>query len=294
MDRSDARVRFQDADRLFQSKQYAAAIEILQDLNHSFPDERHILYPIARCLTGMKRYADARDIAERLVREFGYLPAQDLIDRIDRLESLNDAPIQTPVLPSGFDDIVVSPVSFGTRRSEGPAAAQPSRARWQSYAVWVSLLLGMFVVMLAVGLTVGREFFAWTESLESMSAEQSTDLSEIPPVPWSALLAVAAVNVVFGYLLACFAAYWALKVVDGLRFGDFGENMKHVAVTTLIGHLLTFVIVIGWIIFLVILKKRHELSLGRLFGAVLLYFIFGFLFSIPFAIVYNLAIAFAG
>lgn len=289
MDRSDARVKFQDADRLFQSRQYAAALDILNDLDRQFPGERHILYPIARCLSRMKRYSQAREIAIRLVEEFDYLPAQELVDRIDRHQSTNDDVVETPVLPSGLDNIVVSAATFGAKRRPGDAKSATSDT-WQSYAMWIGIAIGAFGLSTATGATVGQPFLAWLEQLQVLAAEGNHEISDIPPVPWSAFASVAASNILCAYVLACFTGYWSLKVVEGLRFHSFGENMKDVAVTALIGQLLSVIILIGWIIFLVILKKRHELTIGRLFGAVLLYGIFNVMLSVPVSIAYNILV----
>jgi hypothetical protein len=113
MDREQAREKFKLADRLFNEQQYGPALKVLTDLNAAFPNERHVLYPMARCLTGLGRNSEALDLADRVVRQFDYAPAMDLYkklramktgDGLAALESSSD-----PVLPMSVPSLDSDP-----------------------------------------------------------------------------------------------------------------------------------------------------------------------------------------
>ncbi len=275
MDRSDAKVKFQDADRLFQSQQFTAALAILEELNRAFPDERHILYPMARALTGLKRYGEARELARRLATEFNYLPAQDLIDRIDRLQAANEPDIETPVLPSGMDDIVLSPASFGAKKSPPPLETQQQGVdTWQPYVLWIALVLVGFVGLVAVTLTLGRPMIDWFVDYFRNVEQYSENPDLAPALPVVAYAYIWVANFLYGLIIGSLCGYFSLRVIGALRFGDFGPDMKDVALYAVICNLLAIIPVLGWIAALVILKRHYELTFGKLVGVVLLYWVF--------------------
>ncbi len=86
MDKEQAREKFRLADKLFNDQQYGPALKVLTELNSAFPNERHVLYPMARCLTALGRNGEALDLADRIVRQFDYAPATDLYKRLSSLK----------------------------------------------------------------------------------------------------------------------------------------------------------------------------------------------------------------
>jgi len=80
----DATKRFQQADRLFREGRYKEALYILNLLDESFPNDRHILWPKAMCLTKLGRRDDAIALLQRIVDEFDYPKAKDLLLQLAR------------------------------------------------------------------------------------------------------------------------------------------------------------------------------------------------------------------
>ena len=316
MDREEAKVRFQDADRLFQTKQFDAALRILSELNRDFPNERHVLYPLARCLTGLKRYPEARDIAQRLVTEFRYLPAQDLVDRIDRLQALHDPDIETPTLPSGLEDIMLTPAGFGGHPPASPAGAS-SGGGWQPYVLWVSLVFVGFIALVVVTLTIGRPMIDYYIDYFKNLDQYATDPGSVPPMPMGPYFIVSIASYAYSWVISSLCGYAAIRVMGALRFDDFGEDMKDVGLYTFfiflinllpgilmvvagevmdpeqnpaaflgvigLGLMLMFA---GWVVTLVLLKRHWELTFGKLIGVVLLFFVFATMASLVYAVAY--------
>lgn len=230
VDREEAKVKFQDADRLFQSKHFDEALRVLTDLNRAFPNERHVLYPLARCLTGLKRYPEAREVSERLVKEFRYMPAQELVDRIDRLQAFDDPDVQTPVLPSGLDDIMRTPSSFGGSQPQKPATSAGSG--WQPYVLWISLVFLGFIALVGVTLTLGRPvidyYIDYVENLD----KYASDPDSVPSVPFGPYLIVTFASYAYSWVVSSLCGYVAIRIVGALRYDDFGEDMKDVGLYT--------------------------------------------------------------
>ncbi len=291
MTKEEAKEKFRLADRLFNESQFGPALKVLTELNAAFPNERNVLYPMARCLTGLGRNAEALDLADRIVRQFDYGPAVDLYKRlkamktgdgIGMLDSSSDpvelppgvlkfdsGPIELPGgiqkfdsdpprLPSNLDSLLDG--SIGSRSAPPPPLPASSGASWQPVALWVGLLVFTFGAWIAIGTTSGRSAVEWQIAYSEAQAN-GEPLEEFEEnIPWGALATFGCAGILFSYVLSVFVAYFALKAVEALPFNDFGEDMKDIALYTLYFFLLSILFFIGWLIFLVILRKHYELS----------------------------------
>jgi len=328
MDRDQARERFKLADRLFNEQQFGPALKVLTELNSAFPNERHILYPMARCLAGLGRNGEAVDLADRIVRQFDYAPAMDLYKRLKSMKSgdglamlesssdptlslavpsldsdpvvdlppgiptLDSDPVMPPPgmpkfdsdpppLPKDLDALVSGP--FGSRTAVPPPAPAKGDSR-RAVTLWVGLLvvscLGYFALMATAGRPV-LEFQAMAEENPNWASETENALEQ---VPWGSMGVMAVAGIISGFILTCFPGYFALRVMDALPVNDFGEDMKDIALYTLFGMLLFPILFIGWIIYLIILKRHYDLSFGKLMAVVALWIVFNILVSIPYYI----------
>jgi hypothetical protein len=321
VDRQEAKVRFQDADRLFRAKQYEQAVRILNELNAEFPDERHVLYPLARGLTGLKRFPEAREIAERLVNEFHYGPAQELIDRIDRRQTFENPDVETPTLPSGLDDIMLTPASFGAGPPPLPGAVA-SESTWQPYALWIGLVSIGFIALVGITLTLGRPVVDYYVDYFQNFEEYASNPGSEPPLPLASYLIVSLASSAYSWVICSLCGYVAIRIVGSLRFDDFGEDMKDVGLYTLYiflmlmvpgltmtvaGEMLdpeespaAFLSVIGFALLLmlaacigalVLLKMHWELTFGKLVGVVVLFIVFSSMASSVYVFAYFTVIA---
>ncbi len=305
MTKEEAKDKFRLADRLFNEQRFGPALKVLTELNAAFPGERHVLYPMARCLTGLGRNAEALDLADRVIREFDYGPAVDLYKRlksmktgggIGMLDSGSDL-----VLPPGGLTMDSDPVTLGSefdslidrpaaRAGAPPPLPAPAGAAWKPVALWIGLALGSFVLFLVAAGTAGRPALEWLAAMQERTAagKRMDDLFE--EIPFGPLAVIVVFGLISHYFLACFPGYWALRIMEALPFNDFGEDMKDVALYTLWGLLLTPLIGIGWLIFLIILRRHYELSAGKQFIVVVLWIAFDIGLSIVYQLVYTLTV----
>lgn len=311
MEKDQAREKFRLADRLFNEQQFGPALKVLTELNAAFPNERHILYPMARCLAGLGRNGEAIDLADRIVREFDYAPAMDLYrklktlktgDGLAALESSSDPVINLPPgiptldsdpvmpppgvakfdsdpppLPRDLDALVSRP--FGAQSGGPPvrAGSDPRRA----VMLWVGMAIVSALVYLGVAATAGRPVLEFQQAINENPAFLDESEDPMAEVPWGPMGMMFVIGCVTSLVISCFPGYWSLRIVDALPANDFGEDMKDIALYTLFGFLLAPILLIGWIIYLVILAKHYELSFGKLLGVVVLWIVFDILVWIP-------------
>lgn len=140
MDKDQAREKFKLADRLFNEQQFGPALKVLTELNSAFPNERHILYPMARCLAGLGRNGEAIDLADRIVRQFDYSPAMELYKKLKSmkaggglaaLESGSDPDLMMAVPSLDSDPVVDLPPGVPTLDSD-PVMPLPGMPKFDS------------------------------------------------------------------------------------------------------------------------------------------------------------------
>lgn len=140
MDKEQAREKFRLADKLFNEHQFGPALKVLTELNSAFPNERHILYPMARCLAGLGRNGEAVDLADRIVRQFDYPPATELYKRLKSmktgdglaaLESGSDPGLMLRVPSLDSDPVVDLPPGVPTLDSD-PVLPPPGMPKFDS------------------------------------------------------------------------------------------------------------------------------------------------------------------
>jgi hypothetical protein len=188
-----------------------------------------------------------------------------------------------PVLSGAFSSIMNQPA-----RAAGapPPLAASSGDTGKAVLLWIALAVVSFVVLIAISVSVGREAIEWSSAIQE-NPDVALQSETFPTGPY---MAVAAANLAFYFILSCFPAYWGLRIVEALPFNDFGQDMKDIALYTLYCFLLFPIILVGWIIALVILKRHYDLSFGKLMGVAVLWCVFNALLSIPFSIAYQVIV----
>ncbi len=268
MNRDDAKEKFREADRLFNAREYAKALEILADLDRTYPNQRAVLFPMARCLGGLRRLSEAIDLADRIYRDFEYQPAKDLRERLQdkhaRISSLPpqsissfDPPAETPkpgknVVVPRDEDIEAFPQNIEPVAEEEGGEISPTSSR-------VAVLMCVGLVLLSYGVYAGVGATAGKPALEyAMAVDASSE-----PTPWQEIMFLWVGFVVHLYALACLPMYAALRFAGALRFDSFGPDFKDAATYTLYGFLLAPLILIGWIVFFFVLRRGFEITTGQ-------------------------------
>lgn len=81
--RERARMKFQEASDLYQKGQYDKSLDLLKELDKSFPDNNRILYAMAETYLNLGNIAMAQRLAVPLKEKFGDERATSLLSRID-------------------------------------------------------------------------------------------------------------------------------------------------------------------------------------------------------------------
>lgn len=273
MNREDAKEKFKEADLLFHDRQYARALEILAELDRQYPNQRAILFPMARCLAGLRRLSEAMDLADRIARDFDYAPAKELRARLEdkhaRISSLpphstssfdppadgEEAPVETPK-PAKAAKPPREPKSPPEKQKaeKDPVVTTESKPpKRVAIIVCIGLVLLSYGVYAGVGATIAKPAVQFALQADAQPAD----------TPWQEFMFLLVGFVIHLYALACLPMYAALRFAGALRFNQFGEDLKDAATFTLYGFLLAPLIGIGWFVFFVMLRRHFEMSTGQ-------------------------------
>ena len=146
MDRSEAELRFSEANSLYLQGEYARALDILLELERVFPGNHRIIKAKAQTLFKIGRHQEALHLCDRLIIDFGYEKARVYRDKIasemghEEPASL-PIPAEPPALPADID----SPADMEREQEELPL---PKKTRFRikpvRLAILVALIAGMY------------------------------------------------------------------------------------------------------------------------------------------------------
>jgi hypothetical protein len=269
MNRDEAKEKFHEAERLFAERQFARALDVLTELDRTYPNQRHILYPMARCLAGLKRRSEAMDLADRIARDFDYGPAKELKDRLKdkhaRISSLPpvssissfDPPADTPKpkhakTPPPADDPPPAPkLADATAKADANEVAHTPAP--VAFGACLALIALSFAVYAGVGATVAQPAIAFAMDADGAPAQ----------TPWQELMFLWAGLAVHLCMLACLPLYAALRLTGALRGARFRDDLIDAATFVLYGFLLTPIVVVGWFIYFVLLRREFGMTTGQ-------------------------------
>lgn len=161
MDNREATEKFKLSKKLFAEGRYQDALVVVNQLDAAFPGQKNILYPKALSLAKLKRYDDAKAIAEELVKRFGDHRAGKLLQRLAaKLEGAPDLD-PTMLLDRGLDDFeapegqVGDPLGldhlFDPKPPSVPQGPPPKDKSGSSKTIWYVALGAVFVLLITVG-----------------------------------------------------------------------------------------------------------------------------------------------
>ncbi len=258
MDKSKSEYEFREADRFYRLRRYPEALAILEELNREHPGTRRVLYPMARCLARLERYADALELTGRLIEEFEYEPARLLHAKLEkRTESAK-------LLNLDEIDVELSG-ALGFKSTAAPPAL-PVESSSSAKVNWIlgAALIAVLGVLVFFQNRVGFEFAEWLTAVNEQP-------EVIPPVPVGSAIYFGILVFTLSYIGGCLGGYCGLAVVQALPFSTFEDNLKDVALYVLYGTLLSLIVILGWIAILVILYRHYELRFGNLIVVVFVY-----------------------
>ena len=148
MNKNSAEMRFNEADRLYREGRFAAALDLLKDLDARFPNRRDIMFPMARCLSKLGRSEEALHMCNDIVDRFDYDRATELRNRI--LHDTADSPATPGVEEEHFSfeslDLAIDETSATVKRQR-PAEVHPLITVAAVTALVIAAFVAWFVVL---------------------------------------------------------------------------------------------------------------------------------------------------
>ncbi len=183
MDSREATEKFRWADDLFRAHEWARALGVLEELDAVYPNERKVLFPMARCLAELRRFDDAILICDRLIAEHNHDRAARLRARL--LEHLG----RPAACPMDVAEAPTKPKRFRIKPVRVFLLLSIAAAMWQEWMpIWLGggLIAAYFLFGFALGFVVRRlfeiPFKMKAAALRGASAEvHSVQATEAPP-----------------------------------------------------------------------------------------------------------------
>ncbi len=119
MQSKEARKKFKLADGLFREKKYSAALDLLDELDATFPNAKNVMYPKAMCLAKLGRPHEAHELCQKLKAIYNDPRADKLMEKLA-------AGAQPPPLPTAPGaDMAFEPVDLNLDDISAPGGADP-------------------------------------------------------------------------------------------------------------------------------------------------------------------------
>lgn len=269
MPKAEAKAKFKRADDLFRAGWFDDALLVLNELNAAFPANRQILYPQARCLAELGRYADAFDLCDEMIAAWDYQRARNLKERMIRKgitpESVRESgpPESAPAMPSFNDADDMPPALSGfheghhismpddeptpdERMLAGVFGVEENSQRSNAAAIAVGAILALVVLGTVVLVLM----------LDSPAATANTaqrGLGAIGMVGWIGAAAVAWLS---HALILSLLLRWAAQ----LPYDQHVDNALDVLIVSFVATMMMAVPVLGFILAVVVVKQRYQLS----------------------------------
>lgn len=232
-----------EAGRLFQSGDAARALVLLRLVQKAHPQDARVAYSIALCLEQLGQTDEAAALCDALL-------ASGPNPRVAQLRARLDSAVPVNL----FGDLV-----------SGPPRADASPPRKTGLGTYLpegrQLVLALAIVfVLLCGFAINQN-----ASLEFQQTEAiRTGATELPPPPAGALAIMVAQWISLSYLAVALGVFAALYLLEDLPGSDFVSVIPGVVTAT--AYLLPFLIVplLGWVVVLVLIKRKYEVGIGSL------------------------------
>lgn len=243
MDKTEARVLFDEADRLYKSGSYIEALQHLSELRQEFPNHFNVLYPLLLCREKLGRIDEACGLCNEMMAQFTTTKHRDKLGKVyARLMTQKTAPpADTETLP-GNEYIKDEPYRV---EIDGDGLIE-FRGRWLP---WKNILFGAAVVL---GL------FVFIAVLPFMLPKDEEGVVQ------GASIIILVGGLLFQYVLNCVVFYVALWATNKLLHEDLVLDIIDVCIFAPIFGILAGIPIIGWGIGYFILADRYDMGLWDL------------------------------
>ena len=199
MDKKEARVVFEEADRLYKSECYIEALQHLAELKHEFPDDFNVLYPMLLCREKLGRINEARDMCNDMMERYGSAKQRIKLCKVyARLMKEKVAPLANTGAALGNEYIKDAPYVIEV----DPSGLIEFRGRWLP---WKNILFGVAAVL---------ALFAFIVVLPFMLPKDEEGVVE------GANIILLVMGLLLQYVLNCVVFYIALWATNKLLHED--------------------------------------------------------------------------
>lgn len=256
MRNKDATARFKQATDHYKRGQVAKALEILNDLDAAFPEQKNLMYPRALCLRDLGREAESRAICEALAQKFDDPRAKKLLAQFSVIQDPMAHILDIPILED-------APHFRSSSSTGAPRRAVSAAPDWAVWTITAAILLALFVG----GALLQRHFRGLNmETLGIINAEsaQESPREEVLANAFTAMgrsLPILLLSTLFFALVKEFISlYLTLHIVDKLPETDTVDNIKTVALMAGVFGLLCVLFCVGTIVKIVLMRKKYEMA----------------------------------
>jgi hypothetical protein len=240
MDKQEARVLFDAADRLYKSGRYEEALQQLLDLRHEFSDDFNVLYPILLCYEKLGRMKEARFMCNDMIEHFGGAKHRIKLCKVyERL--LKQAPDPKPDR---------DPLSGRAIIKDKPQVIEVDGSGlielWGRWIPWKSILIGVGVL---------GAMFAFIVLLPLVLPKDEEG------VVVGAKGIIVVTSLLVQYVLNCVVFYIALWTTNKLLHEDVMLDVIDVCIFAPIFGFLVSIPILGWAIAWYVVAERYEMGL---------------------------------
>lgn len=240
MDKQEARVLFQEADRLYRSENYIEALQHLSELENEFSDDFNVLYPMLLCREKLGRLKEAREQCNRMMDRYNNAKHRTKLCQVyARLLDQETSPQTNKKQMPGNEFIKDEPYIVEIDGS-GMIEFHGRWIPWKSYLLSFLGGLGIFTFILVLPFLLPKD-------------EEG--------VAVGANIIVMIIGLFLQYSLNCIGLYIALWTTNKLLHDDILLDVIDVCLFTPIFALLSFIPLFGWIIAYYTLANRYDMGI---------------------------------
>lgn len=240
MDKQEARVLFEEADRLYKSGNYIEALQHLSELRHEFHDNFNVLFPILLCREKLGRIEEARDLCNRMMDQYGNAKQRTKLCKV-YARLLNN---ETTTPPN--ENLLKDAAYIKDEPYVIEVGSSDLVELWGHWVPWKNILLGAIIALVVTGFCIALPLLLPKDD---------------DGVVAGATIIVTIMSLLLQYALNCFTFYVALWANNKLLHDDVMLDIIDACIFGPIFGILSGIPLLGWIIAWFVLASRYEMGL---------------------------------
>ena len=206
--------KFKEAGSLYRAGQYKEALSILEELNRKYPHQKEVMHAAALCLEKMGKTQQALQVCDDLI-------AMHHDDRAQAIKERLSTPTPSDMNGTGIEglDILLDFDLDQPARRPGSPPIPPSAQGGAAWPWVAGLVVGGLAIAVAGGAMNAWWEVHWSSLPSDLHKASLTSLGMLVGTRWFVWWMFASTCGVFG-------GYFSLRIVGGLTYGSFSDNIK--------------------------------------------------------------------